>query len=353
MWMPRRLTAAQRILSTLSFALSSMSAQPGRTRRADLVLVIQPTLFSVPFAALLSALLRRPVWLHVQDFELAAALGSGYLRSDGRLVRWAFRLEAWLLRRLDRVSTLGPQMDAHLAHCGVPPQRRAIVPNWVDCAQIRPLERASTFRARLGIAPEIPVALYSGTFGRKHGLELLIDVARALRGHRPLCFVLCGDGSEKPALQAAAADLDNIIWLDLQPIEQLNELLNLADIHLLPQQPEVAAAVLPSKLTGMLASGRPVVATAAPGSQLAEIVSSAGMALPTRDVAAFANALLRLSADAALRQRLGAVAREHALTHFGKQPILERFEAAMAVLCTERGRMPTPPAPLSSETFDK
>ncbi|MFP5306704.1 MAG: glycosyltransferase, partial [Gammaproteobacteria bacterium] len=133
MWMPRRLNALQRILSTLSFAISSAPPQLLRFRRADLVLVIEPTFFSVPFAALLGTLARRPVWLHVQDFELAAAQGSGYLRGAGRLARWGAAVEAWLLRRIDRVSTLGQQMDTHVESCGVPPARRAVIPNWVDC----------------------------------------------------------------------------------------------------------------------------------------------------------------------------------------------------------------------------
>jgi colanic acid biosynthesis glycosyl transferase WcaI len=336
-WMPRRLSAIQRVLSTVSFALSSAFAQLWQIVRADIVLVIEPTFFSVPFAAALGALARRPVWLHVQDFELAAAQGSGYLRSAGPLVRAGLWLEAWLLRRLDRVSTLGPQMDAYLDRCGVQPQRRAIVPNWVDCSQIRPLERASSFRTCLGIDPDTVVALYSGTFGRKHGLELLVETARALRGLSSLRFVFCGNGSERRSLEQAALGLDNVIWLDLQPVEQLNELLNLADIHLLPQRPDVADAVLPSKLTGMLASGRPIVATAHAGSQVASIVAQAGAVTPPGDSAAFSRAVADLAAGSAARLQLGAEGRAYALAHLDRDPILRHFEAELTAMTVADG----------------
>ena len=60
--------------------------------------------------------------------------------------------------------------------------------------------------------------------------------------------------------------------LPLQPADRLNELLNLADIHLLPQRADAADLVMPSKLTGMMASGRAVLATASPGTQLATVI---------------------------------------------------------------------------------
>lgn len=341
-WMPRKLNAAQRILSTLSFAVSSLPQLLRYVAWSDIVIVIEPTFFSVPFVAALGRLFRRPTWLHVQDFELAAAQGSGYLGHTGRLAHLAMRMEAWMLRRLDRISTLGLRMDAYLDRCGVPAQRRTIIPNWVDCSEIRPLERPSAFRSSLGIGPQTPVALYSGTFGRKHGLELLIDVARALRGISSIRFVLCGNGSERHALERAAMGLNNIIWMDLQPPDLLNELLNLADIHLLPQRADVADAVLPSKLTGMLASGRPIVATAAPESQLAAIVAQAGIVVPPGDARAFVSALVRLEHDTAERQRLGAKGRAYALENLDRTAILQRFERELSAATNPLGAAAQP-----------
>ncbi len=72
-------------------------------------------------------------------------------------------------------------------------------------------------------------------------------------------FVFCGNGAGRDALVALCAGLSNVRFLDLQPVERLSELLAMADIHLLPQRADAADLVMPFKLTGMLASGRPVV----------------------------------------------------------------------------------------------
>jgi colanic acid biosynthesis glycosyl transferase WcaI len=115
-------------------------------------------------------------------------------------------------------------------------------------------------------------------------------------------------------------------WLPLQPVERLNELLNLADVHLLPQRVDAADLVMPSKLTCILASGRPVVATARPGMQVWSVVEGRGMNTPPGDVTAFADAIRALALDAPRRARLGAEARRYAEKHLDREVVLRRFE---------------------------
>ena len=88
--------------------------------------------------------------------------------------------------------------------------------------------------------------------------------------------------------------LHNVRWLSLQPVEKLNELLNLADVHLLPQRADTADLVMPSKLLGMMASGRPVLATAHHGTQLAKMVSSCGKVVEPGNTREVAQGLLEL-----------------------------------------------------------
>src|SRR5205823_5637381 len=97
---------------------------------------------------------------------------------------------------------------------------------------------------------------------------------------KELVFVICGHGAMYQQLRDRAAGLENIRWLPLQPLERLNDLLNLAEIHLLPQREEAADLVMPSKLTGMLASGRAILTTAHPGTAVAEVVQSSGVVTP-------------------------------------------------------------------------
>src|SRR3990170_1399948 len=105
----------------------------------------------------------------------------------------------------------------------------------------------------------------------------MAEAARLLSDQTGLHFVFCGNGAGKTELLRLTQGLPNVRFLDLQLMNRLNDLLGLADIHLLPQRADAADLVMPSKLTGMLASGRPVVATASPGTQVAEVVEGCGI----------------------------------------------------------------------------
>jgi colanic acid biosynthesis glycosyl transferase WcaI len=131
-------------------------------------------------------------------------------------------------------------------------------------------------------------------------------------------------------------DLDNVRFLDLQAPDRIASLLSTADIHLLPQRAEASDCVLPSKLGSILASGRPVIAMAAEGSQLAAEVEGCGVAVPPGDVSALVNAILALADDTQQRTELGMKARSAALARWEKRAILEKFENELLVLKTKR-----------------
>ncbi len=329
-WVPRQPTGIKRILHLLSFALSSA---PVVLRQAfwkpDIVWVMAPSLFCAPVAWLTGWLSGARTWLHVQDFEVDAAFEMGMLRRPA-LRRFALWLERILMRRFDRVSTISRNMAGRLINKGVVEKRCIVFPNWVDLKAIRPLHGSNSFKSELSISDEITVALYSGNMSEKQGLETVLDAARFLKSDESLCFVLCGDGSARKRLLQEYGDLSNVIWLPLQPVARLNDLLNLADFHLLPQRADVADLMMPSKLTGMLASGRPVIATAVAGTQVHEVVSQCGVVVPPGDAQALALAIQRLTSDPAARHSLGEAARNYAVDKIDSARILLEFERALA-----------------------
>lgn len=325
LWVPDQPGGARRMAHLASFAASSAPVMLAQIAwRPDLVFVVEPTLFCAPVALLTARLSGARAWLHIQDLEVDAAFDMGLL-PDGALRTFAFGIERTLLRRFDQVSTISEAMHARLLAKGVDPARATLFPNWADIDGIAPLDRPSILRAEMGIAPDQCVALYAGNLGQKQGLELLIDAAQRLRDHPNLTFVIAGDGSAREALQSLGADLPNLRWLPLQPLERLNELLNLADIHLLPQRADAADLVMPSKLTGMLASGRPIVATAAPATQVGRVVSATGVITPPGDGKAFSAAIMDLARDSLRRRSFGSAARRYAESHLAREGILERF----------------------------
>ena len=335
-WVPTRPSGLKRLLHLASFALSSTPALlvDALRFRPDVIWTVAPALAAVPGTLLAGRLSGAACWLHVQDLEVDAAFRLGLLRSP-RLHRGALAVEGWLMRRFQRISSVAPAMVAAIAAKGCPDV--SLVRNWVDTGRIVPLERPSPFRDALGIPADAIVGLYTGVFAAKQGMELVIAAARRLSDRssadgRPLYFVLAGDGAEKAAIVAAAAGLERVRFLPLQPVERLNDLLGLADIHLLPQRAGADDLMLPSKLTGMLASGRPVLAAAVADRALAGEVAGCGLVVPPEDLDAFCAGLLTLADDPVQRRVLGLAARERALSVWRRDAILEQFERQLLAL---------------------
>jgi colanic acid biosynthesis glycosyl transferase WcaI len=334
LWIPQKPNGLKRLFHLASFALSSVPAMIRQIAWSpDIVLLVEPTLFCALQTLLVARCSGARSWLHVQDFEVDAAFGLGDL-SPSLARNWAFSVERRILSGFDRVSAISKRMVERLSVKGVDPSRRILFANWVDTGEIFPLEGPSPLRKELGIAESTVVALYSGSMGKKHGLELLVDAARRLSPHPDLRFVFCGEGPGRQMLTDKAKDLPNVTLLPVQPASRLNDLLNLADIHLLPQLADAADLVMPSKLTGMMASGRAIIATVLPGTQLFEALEGAGIVTPPGDVDAFVSALLRLVEDSPLRQQLGQEARDYAVSRLSRQEILQQFERSVLDACS-------------------
>ena len=315
-----------RIVHLLSFALSSLPVilLQGLFWRPQVVMVIEPPLVCAPAACLAAGLAGGQAWLHVQDFEVDAAFDLGLLKSPrARAIASAF--ERWLMQRFDVVSSISARMVERLQRKGVAASRSRYFTNWVDTSLIQPMDRDNALRAELAIPAATRVALYSGNMGEKQGLDLLADVARAFAPDEQVLFLFCGDGVSRARLQEATAGMPHVRFLPLQPLDRLNELLCLADVHLLPQRAGAEDLVMPSKLTAILASGRPVVATATAGTELARAAGAGGRVVPAGDAQAFIAALRELLADAALCQKLGASGREFAQANFDREAVLGRL----------------------------
>ena len=206
-----------------------------------------------------------------------------------------------------------------------------MLPNWVDIVLPSP-EGVAAYRSLLNAGSNTVVALYSGNMGEKQGLEILAEVARLCAANTAvdIPFVFGGSqgaGRAKPTAQCSG--LPNVRFMDLQPAEQKPDFLACADIHLLPQRADAADLVMPGKLTGMLASARPVVATAHQGTELATVVNICGLVVPPEVPVAMANAVQHLAADRELRERLGAAGYLHAQEHMETDTVLTKFEAEL------------------------
>ena len=325
LWVPQSPSGLKRMLHMGTFVLTSFPVMiwTALKWKPQLVFLIEPPFFCAIGALVAGKVASCDKWLHVQDFEVDAAFELGILKNK-RLRQIIEVTERWLMHKFDRVSTISDSMLAKLDAKHIPKKRQILFENWVDLDLIKPLDNTPAFRRKLGVPEYATIFLYSGNMGKKQGLELVVAAAESLGGRQDLFFVLCGDGVVRAELENLSAGCSNILFLPLQPIYLLNDLLNIADVHLLPQRAGAEDLVMPSKLTNMLASGRPVIATARSGSQVELVVKKAGEVVEPGDLAGFVKTIEKFADNPDLRQRLGQKGREYAVQNLGKENILSK-----------------------------
>jgi colanic acid biosynthesis glycosyl transferase WcaI len=264
LFVPSRPTALTRILHLLSFSLSSAFPILGSLFwKPDIVIQIVPTLFCSFQTLLLSRLSSAKAVVHIQDYEVDAMLGLSML-SSGIVQRFGYWIEQKILNRFDLVSTISDGMMKRAIQKGVRPEKLIFFPNWSETKRFRDVKKNKNLLKELGIASSKKIILYSGNMGEKQGLEIVINVAKSMMLNTGIHFLMVGEGAAKVKLEylASTLSLTNMTFIPLQPYEKLPELLALASCHLIIQRLGVADAVLPSKLTNILAVGGNAVITA-------------------------------------------------------------------------------------------
>ncbi len=212
--------------------------------------------------------------------------------------------------------------------------------NWPDPAITVDPEAAARFRAEHGLAGRF-VAMYSGNFGKAHPFDAILDAAAFLRDRRPdIVFAMIGTGARHAAVAAAAErlGLSNMRFLPLQPAARLSASLGAADLHLATMTPDAAGLMVPSKVSGALAAGRPCWLLGPADGAAAALLRDCGvgLVLPPADGAGLA-ARLDQAAD-----RLGRCAPPSAAALAAVAPLrLDRAAPVFIALAAElamRGR---------------
>jgi colanic acid biosynthesis glycosyl transferase WcaI len=339
LWVPENPDGPRRLLHLLSFAVSSIPVMLRQIFwRPNVVFVFEPPLFCSPVALLTARLANAKAWLHIQDYEVEAFFGLGF-SSGGFVKKCAKAVEGWLMRRFDRVSSISKQMVARLTAFEVPQNRTSLFPNWVDTNLVRPTANGRSFRDEWGLSHDHKIVLYAGSMGNKQGLEMVLETANALlKDHPEILFLLVGEGSSKGLLVERARNLGlrNVIFKPPQPPDDLPALLTLADAHLVVQKRGAGEAVMPSKLTGILAAGGTAIVTADEDTELGRLViENPGIAVlvPPENRARFQEALLAALANKGESTGINLVARKYAERHLATEVVLSRFEGMLSTTC--------------------
>jgi len=200
-------------------------------------------------------------------------------RLEHPLVLGALRkLVGLYLRRADRVVAIGETMKLRLVHKGAREGRIEVIPNWVDTTEIQPQPRRNAWSAARGLDDEL-VVMHSGNIGHAQDLDTLVRAATFLRDLDRLRIMVIGFGARHGELTRLAQRLEvtrTVQFLDYQPREQLPLSLATGDLHYVGLARGLSGYVVPSRLYGILAAGRPALVSADADSEIVRIVEEVG-----------------------------------------------------------------------------
>jgi colanic acid biosynthesis glycosyl transferase WcaI len=223
------------------------------------------------------------------------------------------RVNRYLLRHADAVIALGDRMRRRLVEeKGADPARVHVIHNWADCDAIVPGPKDNAFSREHGLADRF-VLMHSGNVGLSQNLDVLIEAADRLRSKERLTIAIVGDGSKRASLEAMVASrgLTNVRFLPYQPKALLHDSFATADAFLVALKSGIEGFIVPSKVYGILAAGRPYIAATDPSSEAAQIAreSGCGLVAAPGDPAALAEAIATLYDDPAMTREMGTRAR--------------------------------------------
>jgi glycosyltransferase involved in cell wall biosynthesis len=240
------------------------------------------------------------------------------------------------LRRAAVNIVLSNGMRDRLRARGIQDGRLRVVPNWSDTDSIQPLQPAdSESRRRLGITDRFVVG-YSGNFGRAHEFHTLLGAARQLRTDPRFVFLMTGGGAKAGELQQTVARerLSNFIFQDFQPVEMLSDSLAAADIHLVSLLPAMEGLIVPSKLYGIFAAGRPAVFIGDPGGDIPAMLraNSCGICIPIGNSELLASELVGLCEAPQRVAAMGQAARRLALECYTSEHAVRDWLSLLAAV---------------------
>jgi colanic acid biosynthesis glycosyl transferase WcaI len=301
-----RLQMKKRLLNYLSYVF--LSVPRALSLPCDVLLAMTDPPFEGIVGAIVALFKGKPYIYNIRDLYPDMALG-GSLVSPGLLARLWESLHRWSLRRATRVIVLGDDMRRRILSKGVDSARVVVVRDGADLPPegATPALDSQVIQTIRGDSRF--VLLHAGNLGFYGAWDTLLTAAREL-AQDDIAVVFVGDGAERERLQSAAAGLRNVRFLPFFPGSKIPSVLAAADAHIITVKRGLEGVVVPSKLYGILAAGKPIVAVAPEECDVVSIGARHGFSIVADpdDPVQFVQAVRGLSRNAELLRSMGAAA---------------------------------------------
>lgn len=304
-----------RFSNYLTYFLSACYAGLRLDRPDVIVALTDPPIVGLA-AYLASRRFSAPLIMSYQDIfpEVARLLEDFHSQTVSSVLE---AINRFLVRKADRVVALGSTMRAKLIDGkGADAARTLVIPHWADCSEIVAGEKRNAFAEAHGLVDRF-VVMHSGNIGLSQNLEGVVEAAACLKEAPDIQFIFIGDGVKRRALEdrVRSLGLRNVRFLPYQPKERLAESFAAADLFIVSLKPGLAGYIVPSKLYGILAAGRPYVAAVEEACEVAAITRryDCGVLADPQNPDDLARQILALYRDPGRARRLGLNARQAAL----------------------------------------
>ena len=295
----------------------------------DVVAVYSPPLMMGLTAQVLSRVWGVPFVFNAQDLYPQCLIDLGQLRNPV-LIRLFEEMESYIYRKASFITVHSQgNMNFLVNTKGVSPEKIEVAHNWVDTDLISPGSRNNEFAQQHGLTEKFVVS-FAGTMGISQGIASVVEAAAVLQAYPDILFLLVGGGIEKELAERRTQELDvkNIKFLPMQPRETYPQILQASDVCLVTLRKDIKTPVVPSKIMGIMAAGRSVLASIPLHGDAPRLIDEAqsGICVEPENPEALAGAILRLYQEQELRESFGQNGRHYAVTHFSREGGVARYE---------------------------
>ena len=270
-----RASLGLRALNYMSYLAGALAAGL-KERKPDVVLCMTDPPMVADVGLAVARRFGVPLVVISQDVFPEAAIAVRRLENPVVLALLRALVAAYL-RRADRVVAIGETMSRRLVAKGASPARITVIPNWVDTSRLEPRPHDNEWAREHGFAGRF-VVMHSGNVGHAQDLDSLVRATTLLGDLDDLAVTIIGRGARRTELTELADTLgaNAITFLDYQPREALSLSLSAAHAHVVGLAKGLSGYIVPSRLYGILAVGRPVIAAADDDSETARLVREIG-----------------------------------------------------------------------------
>ena len=240
-----------------------------------------------------------PFVYNLQDVFPDSLVTTGMAKKNSLLFKLGRKIENYTYKHADTIIVISESIKQNLLAKGVPEEKIAVVPNWIDTEAVRPVARENNrLYEELGIPKDKFTVLYAGNMGAAQGAGVILDAAERLCDNADIQFVIFGGGAEFEAAKARAEALPNVFIHPLLPQDRVPEVYSLGDLALITCKRGTGSAGMPSKTWTIMACGTPILAAFDTDSELADILAqaNAGRCVAPEDAEALAAAILAFRA---------------------------------------------------------